>query len=61
MKRKELEELQHDLNARRKAIDNIVDNMEEDLIGQYQVLTTESDKVKKVNSFKHLLHFFENK
>ena len=51
MKRKELEELQLELNAKRRAIDNVVDSMEEDLLCQYQILNAESDKIKKVSNW----------
>ena len=50
LKRKELEELQLELNAKRRAIDNVVDSMEEDLLSQYQILNAESDKIKKVSN-----------
>lgn len=31
------------------AMKNVVGDMEEDVLGHYHVLTTENDKIKKVN------------
>lgn len=50
LKKKELEELQQQLNVKKRAIDNVVDGMEEDLLSQYQVLNGEINKIKKVIS-----------
>ena len=48
LKKEELEELQRQLNVKRRAIDNVVDSMEEELSSQYQVLSAEINKIKKV-------------
>ena len=53
MKRKELEELQLELKAKRKAIDNVVESMEEHLLHDYQILTAESERIKKVCIYIH--------
>ncbi len=48
-KERELEDLKAELEYKRRAVEDVVGSMDDGVLKQYQSLTTENDKLKKVN------------
>lgn len=47
-KESKVEELKVQLESKRMAVEDVIGNMEEDVLGQYQTMTAQSESTKKV-------------